>query len=63
MSTMHGERAEITSAEYAERRHAKRRWQAIQYRMDARAYLEHLAMLEPDEPSLAIAIRAQEERE
>lgn len=34
----------------ATRRAAKARWAAIQARAEARAYREHLAMLEPDEP-------------
>lgn len=34
----------------ATRKAAKARWAAIQARAEARAYREHLAMLEPEEP-------------
>lgn len=44
----------MTEQEYwerhAERKLAKSRWRAIQDRMDARAWREHLALCEPDEP-------------
>ena len=37
------------------RRIARARYAAIQARMDERAYREHLAMLEPDEPVFKLA--------
>jgi hypothetical protein len=60
MATVHGQRAEMSNEEYADRRLAKARWKALQDRMDARAYREALALLEPDEPLLRDLAAADE---
>ena len=54
---------DLTAEERATRRQAKRRWAEIQARMDDRAYVEHLAMLEPDEPLLSMAMKGVSDNE
>lgn len=51
------EHSSLSRADLIARRAAKARWQAIQQRMDDRAYVEHLALLEPDEPIISQAMR------
>lgn len=50
------ERATLAMERHKERRENRRRWRAIQDRMDARSYLEHLSDLTDHEPAIVRAL-------
>ena len=52
-----------TAERIAINRQAKRRWHAIQERVEAREWREHLAMTEPDEPVFRFAAASVSEGE